>query len=266
MAPDLLGEAGEVGVVGGEFLVVLAGLLIAAGRPRGARRGHGYPARERDRIPRLGRGGRVDLVPDRLDPEDHGEDREQRPFERVRPAERVSRLGPVQLPVAEPEHPQDAEDHERVPAQPLGGDEEPPPGGFPGTGHAPSLTGPAGAGPRVCRGPAGTLRDNQNMSLGDLFRSGAAGRLPASLDELHGPEQGVIVLPRHLAWPGLREFDLSDDRLRRSVYGIVLAQGRRNDMARFVNARLLRADWPLLRISLDPKVRKSCERRLRLRA
>jgi hypothetical protein len=35
-------------------------------------------------------------------------------------------------------------------------------------------------------------------------------------------------------------------------------------MARFVNARLLRADWPLLRISLDPKVRKSCERRLRL--
>jgi len=44
----------------------------------------------------------------------------------------------------------------------------------------------------------------------------------------------------------------------------VLTQGRRNDMARFVNARLLRADWPLLRISLDPKVRKSCERRLRL--
>ena len=107
------------------------------------------------------------------------------------------------------------------------------------------------------------------MSLADLFRpgwSGAAGRLPASLDELHGPEQGVVVLPRLLAWPGLREFDLSDDRLRRSLYGIVLTQGRRNDMARFVNARLLRSDWPLLRISLDPKVRKSCERRLRLRA
>ncbi len=107
------------------------------------------------------------------------------------------------------------------------------------------------------------------MSLADLLlpgRSGVAGRLPASLDELHGPEQGVVVLPRHLAWPGLREFDLSDDRLRRSLYGIVLTQGRRNDMARFVNARLLRADWPLLRISLDPKVRKSCERRLRLRA
>ena len=105
------------------------------------------------------------------------------------------------------------------------------------------------------------------MSLTDHLlpgRHGLAARLPASLEDLHGPEQGVVVLPRHLAWPGLREIDLSDDRLRRSLYGIVLTQGRRNDMARFVNARLLREDWPLLRTSLDPKVRKGCERRLRL--
>lgn len=105
------------------------------------------------------------------------------------------------------------------------------------------------------------------MSLTDHLlpgRYGLAARLPASLEDLHGPEQGVVVLPRHLAWPGLREIDLSDDRLRRSLYGIVLTQGRRNDMARFVNARLLRKDWPLLRTSLDPKVRKGCERRLRL--
>jgi hypothetical protein len=105
------------------------------------------------------------------------------------------------------------------------------------------------------------------MSLTDLLRpgrSGLAARLPASLADLHGPEQGVVVLPRHLAWPGLREFDLSDDRHRRSLYGIVIAQGRRNDMARFVNARLLREDWPLLRATLDPKVRRSCERRLQL--
>ena len=114
---------------------------------------------------------------------------------------------------------------------------------------------------------AEAFSDNRSMSLTDLLlprRSGLAARLPASLEDLHGPEQGVVVLPRHLAWPGLREFDLSDDRLRRSLYGIVLTQGRRNDMARFVNARLLRADWPLLRTSLDPKVRKSCERRLQL--
>jgi hypothetical protein len=107
------------------------------------------------------------------------------------------------------------------------------------------------------------------MSLTDLLllrRAGMAGRLPASLDDLHGPEQGVVVLPRHLAWPGLREFDVADDRVRRSLYGIVLTQGRRNDMARFVNARLLLRDWPLLRGSLDPKVRRRCERRFKLRA
>jgi hypothetical protein len=107
------------------------------------------------------------------------------------------------------------------------------------------------------------------MSLTDLLllgRAGLAGRLPASLSELHGPEQGVIVLPRHLARPGLREFDVTDDRLRRSLYGIVLTRGRRNDLARFVNPRLLQQDWPQLRTFLEPKVRRGCERRLKLGA
>src|SRR5579863_4727704 len=106
------------------------------------------------------------------------------------------------------------------------------------------------------------------MALTDLLRGqGAmARRLPASLDDLHGPEQGVVVLPRHLCPPGLREFDVADDARRRSLYGIVLTQGRRNDLARFVNARLLRQDWPLLRASLDPKLRRWCERRLALRS
>lgn len=106
------------------------------------------------------------------------------------------------------------------------------------------------------------------MSLTDLLRPGRiglAGRLPARMEDLHGPERGVIVLPRHLAWPGMREFDVADDRLRRSMYGIVLTQGRRNDLARFVNPRLLTQDWPLLRSSLDPKLRRWCERRLPLR-
>ena len=106
------------------------------------------------------------------------------------------------------------------------------------------------------------------MSLTDLLRPGRiglAGRLPARLEDLHGPERGVIVLPRHLAWPGMREFDVTDDRVRRSLYGIVLTQGRRNDLARFVNPRLLTQDWPLLRSSLDPKLRRWCERRLALR-
>jgi len=73
-----------------------------------------------------------------------------------------------------------------------------------------------------------------------------------------------VVLPRHLSPPGLREFDVTDDWHRRSLYGIVLTQGRRNDMARFVNARLLREDWPVLCDSLDPKIRRGCERWLNL--
>ena len=57
---------------------------------------------------------------------------------------------------------------------------------------------------------------------------------------------------------------MTDDWHRRSLYGIVLTQGRRNDMARFVNARLLREDWPVLSDSLDPKIRRGCERWLNL--
>jgi hypothetical protein len=104
------------------------------------------------------------------------------------------------------------------------------------------------------------------MSLADLLtrRNGPGGRLPQRLDELRGPVRGVIVLPRHLSWPGMREFDVSDDRVRRSMYGIVLSQGSRNDVARFLNPGLLRDDWPVIRASLDPRLRRWCERRFAL--
>jgi hypothetical protein len=49
------------------------------------------------------------------------------------------------------------------------------------------------------------------------------------------------------------------------MYGVVLTQGRRNDVARFLNARLLIEDWPVIRGSLDPKLRRWCERRFALR-
>jgi hypothetical protein len=106
------------------------------------------------------------------------------------------------------------------------------------------------------------------MSLADFLsgRTSLAGRLPSRLEELRGPVKGTIVLPRHLSWPGMREFDVSDDSTRRSMYGIVLTQGRRNDVARFLNARLLIQDWPLIRNSLDPKLRRWCERRFPLAA
>jgi hypothetical protein len=104
------------------------------------------------------------------------------------------------------------------------------------------------------------------MSLAELLsgKAGLAGRLPARLEELRGPARGVIVLPRHLSWPGMREFDVTDDSTRRSMYGIVLTQGQRNDVKRFLNPGLLRQDWPQLRTALDPKLRRWCERRFAL--
>jgi hypothetical protein len=104
------------------------------------------------------------------------------------------------------------------------------------------------------------------MSLAQLLsgRAGHADRLPDRLEDLHGPARGVIVLPRHLSWPGMREFDVTDDSTRRSMYGIVLTQGQRNDVKRFLNPALLRQDWPHLRTLLDPKLRRWCERRFAL--
>jgi hypothetical protein len=104
------------------------------------------------------------------------------------------------------------------------------------------------------------------MSFADWLsgRKSHADRLPERIDELRGPASGVIVLPRHLAFPGMRECDVTDDSTRRSMYGIVLTQGQRNDVARFLNPRLLRQDWPLIRDALDPKLRGTCERRFAL--
>lgn len=104
------------------------------------------------------------------------------------------------------------------------------------------------------------------MSLADWLsgRKSHADRLPERIDQLRGPAQGVIMLPRHLALPGMRECDVTDDTTRRNMYGIVLTQGQRNDVARFLNPRLLRADWPLIKEALDPKLRGACERRFQL--
>jgi len=104
------------------------------------------------------------------------------------------------------------------------------------------------------------------MSLADWLSGNRAHRrrLPAGIEELRGPAKGVIVLPRHLSWPGMRECDVTDDTTRRSMYGIVLTQGQRNDVARFLNPDLLRADWPQIRDVLDPRLRDYCEQRFAL--
>lgn len=120
--------------------------------------------------------------------------------------------------------------------------------------------------PRVTAGIGGPVGHNQSMPLADFLpgRFGRSGRLPGRIDDLRGPASGVVTLPRHLSWPGMREFDVSDERARRGMYGIVLAQGTGNDVARFLNAELLRRDWPLISASLGPRLRRQCERKFAL--
>jgi hypothetical protein len=101
------------------------------------------------------------------------------------------------------------------------------------------------------------------MSLRTGF-TGQAGRLPDRLEDLHGPWQGIVVLPVHLTWHGLREFDVARPRARLLLYSIVISQGRRNDLARFLNPQRLRDDWPQLRSLVSGKMRRLCERKLGL--
>ena len=96
--------------------------------------------------------------------------------------------------------------------------------------------------------------------------SGQAGRLPDRLDELHGPWQGIVVLPTHLTWHGAREFDVASEKPRLLMYSIVIGQGRRSELARFVNPRRLRDDWPQLRLLVSSRTRRSWERKLSLPA
>ncbi|WP_329266955.1 hypothetical protein [Streptomyces sp. NBC_01451] len=47
-----------------------------------------------------------------------------------------------------------------------------------------------------------------------LYREKFRGRLPESLDELHGPTDGVVELPLHVAWSGMTAYDMGSPRQR----------------------------------------------------
>ena len=94
--------------------------------------------------------------------------------------------------------------------------------------------------------------------------AGPARQLPDRLEDLHGPWQGVVVLPVHMTWYELREFDVARQKPRLLLYSIVISQGRRNDVARFLNAQRLREDWPQLRPLVSARMRRALERKLGL--
>ncbi len=89
----------------------------------------------------------------------------------------------------------------------------------------------------------------------------AADELPDSLGDLFGPVEGVVTLPLHLAWSGLRTFDLGDEKLLLGMYRIVLLNGRHEDYTHYLDASLLVASWPVLRKMLGRGVRTAWESR-----
>lgn len=91
---------------------------------------------------------------------------------------------------------------------------------------------------------------------------GVVDRIPASLGLLAGPDQGRVSLPVRLAWSGPTEFDVTDPRERLTLYCLLLDGGQRDDIIRYVNATLLRQDWPRICRLTARRVIALWERRL----
>ncbi|MER8009595.1 hypothetical protein [Streptomyces sp. NPDC094149] len=72
---------------------------------------------------------------------------------------------------------------------------------------------------------------------------------------------GTVELPLHLAWSGLRQFDVEDDKLLLGLYRILLTNGLREDLTRYVNAALLMRHWPRLRVAVGKPIRTCWEQR-----
>ncbi|OQR61597.1 hypothetical protein B6E66_23420 [Streptomyces maremycinicus] len=89
----------------------------------------------------------------------------------------------------------------------------------------------------------------------------AADELPDSRADLFGPAEDVVTLPLHLAWSGLRTFDLGDEKLLLGMYRIVLLNGRHEDYTHYLDASHLMASWPVLRKMIGRGVRTAWESR-----
>ncbi|MGR6317304.1 hypothetical protein Q2K19_06440 [Micromonospora soli] len=91
---------------------------------------------------------------------------------------------------------------------------------------------------------------------------GAADRIPSSLGLLAGPDRGTVRLPVQLAWSGPADYDVADPRERLTLYCLLLDCGQRDDIVRYVNATLLRRDWPRIKRLTARRLTMLWERRL----
>ncbi|MFJ4620137.1 hypothetical protein [Streptomyces sp. NPDC088812] len=92
-----------------------------------------------------------------------------------------------------------------------------------------------------------------------LYREKFRRRLPESLDDLHGPTQGIVELPLHMAWSGMTSYDLGKPRQRVGLYRAVLHEGLRDDLPQFLNRGLLLQLWPVLHTLVGRTVRSVWE-------
>ncbi|MFB7785898.1 hypothetical protein ACFY0N_32200 [Streptomyces vinaceus] len=99
------------------------------------------------------------------------------------------------------------------------------------------------------------------VSAGEVLRERYTGRLPGSLDELAGPSRGVVELPLHVAWSGLRAYNLDRPGKRMSLYRTVLAEGQPDDLTALLDRDLLTEQWPVLRTLVSRHIRQVWEDR-----
>ncbi|WP_326725928.1 hypothetical protein OHT59_04715 [Streptomyces sp. NBC_00243] len=97
------------------------------------------------------------------------------------------------------------------------------------------------------------------ISPAEVLRARYRSRLPRTLVELGGPSRGVVDLPLHVVWSGVSSFSLERPKARMSLYRIVLAEGQRQDLIRFLNKDLLLAQWPVLRRLVSRHLREVWE-------
>ncbi|GHF10255.1 hypothetical protein E5082_18080 [Streptomyces griseoluteus] len=105
--------------------------------------------------------------------------------------------------------------------------------------------------------PAPAPRNVSGADAEDLarYREKFRRRLPESLDELHGPANGVVELPLHMAWSGMTSYDLDKPRQRMGLYRTVLHEGLHDDLPGYLNRDLLLDVWPVLRTLVGRTVR-----------
>ena len=82
--------------------------------------------------------------------------------------------------------------------------------------------------------------------------------VPASLDELSGPNSGLVAVPHWVLWaPGVATLNVDSPGEVRRAYRAVIAEGTHEDQAALLNRELLIRYWPSL--LLPRRVRQEWE-------